>query len=174
MIKNKKIAFVCALHQSKTHRPNGFELFNDYLVSIYTSCKYPFKLFAFDNASEDKFEIENCPDNLVITRVENQYVGGCTYTWNEGIKMAIKEDYDAVIITSDDQIYDESVNNFVDTILKLIEKGSDLSIVCDQIGTPTYASDLGQVILDIIKSYKVNALDQASEIYHYANKGKCS
>jgi GT2 family glycosyltransferase len=117
MIKNKKVAFVCAIHQSETHRPNGFELFNDYLVSIYTSCKYPFKLFAFDNESDDKFEVENQPDSLVITRVDNQYKGGCTYTWNEGIKMAIKEDYDAVIITSDDQIYDESVNDFIDTIL---------------------------------------------------------
>ena len=117
MIKNKKVAFVCAIHQSETHRPNGFELFNDYLVSIYTSCKYPFKLFAFDNESDDKFEVENQPDSLVITRVDNQYKGGCTYTWNEGIKMAIKENYDAVIITSDDQIYDESVNDFIDTIL---------------------------------------------------------
>ena len=62
MIKNRKIAFVCALHQSKTHRPNGFELFNDYLTSIYTSCEYPFKLFAFDNSSDDKFEIENQPE----------------------------------------------------------------------------------------------------------------
>ena len=117
MIKNKKIAFVCALHESKAHRPNGFELFNNYLVSIYTSCKYPFKLFAFDNQSDHKFEVENQPDNLLITRVDDQYTGGCTYTWNEGIKMAIKENYDAVIITSDDQIYDESVNDFIDTIL---------------------------------------------------------
>ena len=83
MIKNKKIAFVCALHESKAHRPNGFELFNNYLVSIYTSCKYPFKLFAFDNQSDHKFEVENQPDNLLITRVDDQYTGGCTYTWNE-------------------------------------------------------------------------------------------
>ena len=117
MVKNKKVAFVCALHQSKAHRPNGFELFNDYLRSIYTSCKYPFKIFAFDNTSDDKFEIENCPDNLSITRVDDQYKGGCTYTWNEGIKQAILEDYDAVIITSDDQEYNETVNDFVDTIL---------------------------------------------------------
>tara|TARA_R110002020_G_scaffold32207_3_gene99292 strand:+ start:209 stop:910 length:702 start_codon:yes stop_codon:yes gene_type:complete len=117
MIKNKKIAFVCALHESKAHRPNGFELFNNYLVSIYTSCKYPFKLFAFDNQSDHKFEVENQPDNLLITRVDDQYTGGCTYTWNEGIKMAIKEEYDAVIITSDDQIYDKTINNFIDTIL---------------------------------------------------------
>ena len=116
MIKNKKVAFVCALHQSEIHRPNGFELFNNYLNSIYTSCKYPFKIFAFDNQSDDKFEVENKPDNLVITRVDDQYKGGCTYTWNEGIKMAIDEDYDVVIITSDDQIYDETINEFIETI----------------------------------------------------------
>ena len=117
MIKNKKVAFVVALHQSKTHRLNGFELFNELLGSLYISCEYPFKIFAFDNASDDKFEIENCPDNLSITIVDAQYKGGCTYTWNEGIKQAILEDYDVVIITSDDQIYNETVNDFVDTIL---------------------------------------------------------
>mgnify|MGYP003136124129 FL=1 len=117
MVKNKKVAFVCALHQSKAHRPQGFELFNNYLESIYKSCKYPFTVFAFDNASTEKFEIENSPENLVITRVDDQYKGGCTYTWNEGIKLAIRGDFDAVIITSDDQKYDESINNFIDTIL---------------------------------------------------------
>ena len=48
-----KIAFICTTHQSRKHRPNGFDLFNSYLESLYSSCKYPFKLFAFDNASED-------------------------------------------------------------------------------------------------------------------------
>ena len=117
MIKNKKVAFVVALHQSDIHRPNGFELFNSYLESVFTSCQYPFKIFAFDNASQDKFEVENCPDNLIITRVEDQYKGGCTYTWNEGIKKAIKEDFDVVIITSDDQVYNETINDFIDVIL---------------------------------------------------------
>ena len=63
MIKNKKVAFVVALHQSKLHRPNGFELFNDYIGSVYDSCEYPFKVFAFDNQSDHKFEVENQPDN---------------------------------------------------------------------------------------------------------------
>jgi len=117
MIKNKKVAFVVALHQSELHRANGIELFNDYITSVYQSCKYPFKVFAFDNQSDHKFEVENQPDNLTITRVDDQYKGGCTYTWNEGIKQAIKEDFDVVIITSDDQIYDYTVNDFVDVIL---------------------------------------------------------
>ena len=51
-----KIAFICTTHQSRKHRPNGFDLFNNYLESLYSNCEYPFKLFAFDNASEeDKF-----------------------------------------------------------------------------------------------------------------------
>ena len=113
-----KIAFICTTHQSKKHRPNGFDLFNNYLESLYLSCKYPFKLFAFDNASEDKFEIENPSSNLQITYVENQYKGGLTYTWNEGVKQALKENFDLMIITSDDQIIDESINNFIYDILQ--------------------------------------------------------
>ncbi len=112
-----KIAFICTTHQSQKHRPNGFSLFNDYLESLYLNCEYEFKLFAFDNASQDQFEIENNPDNLQITYIENQYKGGLTYTWNEGIKQGIKEDYDLYIITSDDQIFDKSINNFIKDIL---------------------------------------------------------
>ena len=79
----------------------------------------------------------------------------------------------AIIIRSS-WVYSEYGNNFVDTILKLIQKGSDLNIVSDQIVTPTYARDLGQAILNIIKSDKFNVFDKKSEIYHYSNEGKCS
>ena len=71
-MKNKKVAFVCAIHQSEAHRPNGFELFNDYLESIYTSCKYPFKLFVFDNESDDKFEVENFNKEYDIPEDEDE------------------------------------------------------------------------------------------------------
>ena len=113
-----KVGFVCTTHQSLMHRPNGFQLFNNYLQSLYNSCKHSFNLYAFDNASEDKFEIDDLPDNFIITRVENQYKGGLTYTWNEGVKQAINDGCDVVIITSDDQIVDETINSFIDEIRK--------------------------------------------------------
>jgi dTDP-4-dehydrorhamnose reductase len=81
--------------------------------------------------------------------------------------------YNAIIIRTS-WVFSEYGNNFVDTILKLIKKGGDLNIVSDQIGTPTYAADLGQVILTIIKSEKFNAVKQESTIYHYSNEGECS
>ena len=71
-------------------------------------------------------------------------------------------------------VYSEYGNNFVDTILKLIQKEVDLNIVSDQIGTPTYANDLGNAILSIIESEKFHAKEQESQIYHYSNSGKCN
>ena len=43
-------------------------------------------------------------------------------------------------------------------------------MVSDQIGSPTYANDLARVILQLIPLLK----NKSVEIYHYANKGKCS
>jgi len=81
--------------------------------------------------------------------------------------------FNAIIIRTS-WLYSEYGNNFVATILKLAQKNSNLKIVSDQIGTPTYAGDLAQVILKIIKSDKFNALEKGSEIYHYSNDGECS
>jgi len=81
--------------------------------------------------------------------------------------------YNAIIIRTS-WLYSEYGNNFVATILKLTQKNSNLDIVSDQIGTPTYAGDLAKVILKIINSDNFNALEKESEIYHYSNEGKCS
>ena len=60
-------------------------------------------------------------------------------------------------------------NNFVKTMLKLSESRKELSVVNDQIGTPTYAKDLALVILNIIISNNYKA-----GVYHYSNEGVCS
>jgi len=78
------------------------------------------------------------------------------------------------IIIRTSWVYSEYRNNFVATILKLAQKNSNLNIISDQVSTPTYAGDLGQVILNIIKSNKFNELKMVSEIYHYSNEGGCS
>ena len=81
--------------------------------------------------------------------------------------------FNAIIIRTS-WVYSEYGNNFVDTILKLEKNGNELNVVSDQIGTPTYASDLGLAILNIIRSEKFNRNDQESQIYHYSNKGFCN
>ncbi|MDC3391557.1 dTDP-4-dehydrorhamnose reductase [Candidatus Thioglobus sp.] len=81
--------------------------------------------------------------------------------------------FDAIIIRTS-WLYSEYGNNFVATILNLAQKNNNLNIVFDQIGTPTYASDLGQVILTIIKNEKFIVAKQETQIYHYSNAGKCN
>ena len=81
--------------------------------------------------------------------------------------------FNAIIIRTS-WVYSEYGNNFVDTILKLVKNGNELNVVSDQIGTPTYASDLGLAILNIIRSEKFNRNEQESQIYHYSNKGFCN
>ena len=81
--------------------------------------------------------------------------------------------FNAIIIRTS-WVYSEYGNNFVDTILKLEKNGNELNVVSDQIGTPTYASDLGLAILNIIRSEKFNRNEQESQIYHYSNKGFCN
>jgi len=66
-------------------------------------------------------------------------------------------------------LYSEYANNFVKTMLKLSAEHDQLNIIADQVGTPTYAIDLANVIYDIIES------DQKDYgIYHYSNEGVTS
>ena len=81
--------------------------------------------------------------------------------------------FNAIIIRTSG-VYSEYGNNFVDTILKLEKNGNELNVVSDQIGTPTYASDLGLAILTVLKSEKFNRNEQESQIYHYSNRGFCN
>jgi len=61
-------------------------------------------------------------------------------------------------------------NNFVKTMLRLGKEKKELNVVCDQIGTPTYAKDLAKTILDIIPMIKNDKVS----IYHYSNEGVLS
>lgn len=66
-------------------------------------------------------------------------------------------------------LYSEYGNNFVKTMLRLGNERSEVRVVSDQIGTPTYAGDLADVIVELI------ANDYFTPgIYHFTNEGVCS
>jgi len=80
---------------------------------------------------------------------------------------------DAIIIRTS-WLYSEYGNNFVKTMLKLGKERNELNVVSDQIGSPTYATDLAEAILKIISNKNYQNKEQLTEIYHYSNKGKVS
>ena len=69
-------------------------------------------------------------------------------------------------------LFSEYGNNFLKTMLRLGEDRDELSIVGDQVGSPTYAQDLAKVIVIITNRLKDNSF--ASGIYHYCGFTSCS
>jgi dTDP-4-dehydrorhamnose reductase len=71
-------------------------------------------------------------------------------------------------------LYSEYGTNFVQKILQQGIKKKEVSVVNDQIGSPTFAKDLALAILKIInqKGYIIN--DEETNIYHFANTGNIS
>jgi dTDP-4-dehydrorhamnose reductase len=78
------------------------------------------------------------------------------------------------IIIRTSWVYSEYGNNFVKTMLRLGKERNELNVVDDQIGSPTYATDLAGAILEITKNKEFREEDQATQIYHYSNKGEIS
>ena len=72
-------------------------------------------------------------------------------------------------------LYSEFGNNFVKTMLRLGRERDQLTVVEDQVGSPTYATDLARVLLTIVDQelLKQSETEQPA-IYHYANEGVCS
>lgn len=66
-------------------------------------------------------------------------------------------------------LYSENGNNFMKTMIKLSKDRELLAVVADQIGTPTYARDLAETILNIITTN-----NKQYGIYNYSNEGVAS
>lgn len=68
-------------------------------------------------------------------------------------------------------LYSEFGKNFLKTMWNLTATKSELKVVFDQTGTPTYAYDLAKAIFEIIESRKYEG---CGGTYHYSNEGVCS
>ena len=75
------------------------------------------------------------------------------------------------IIIRTSWLYSEFGKNFVKTMLNLISTKPQLKVVFDQVGTPTFAFDLANTILDIIEC---EIDDTNYGIYNYSNEGVTS
>lgn len=74
-------------------------------------------------------------------------------------------------------LYSEFGKNFCKTMMELTAVKSELKVVFDQVGTPTYALDLAKaisVVLADYKDYMGSVYYPKCGIYHYSNEGVCS
>ena len=126
--------------------------------------KYQVKLlhistdFVFDGKKQTPYIETDMPNPLGVY--------GASKWQGERYIQEVMEDY-FIIRTS--WLYSEYGNNFMKTMLRLSETREEISVVSDQIGAPTYAGDLAEVLIKIILSSSTNY-----GVYHYSNSGAIS
>ncbi len=79
-------------------------------------------------------------------------------------ELAVSSILDKYFIVRIAWVFGKNGNNFVKTMLNLSKKHSSLRVVCDQIGTPTYTSDLAELLVDMCETEKYG-------YYHATNEG---
>ncbi len=89
-----------------------------------------------------------------------------------GEKYALLHPGSMIIRTS--WLYSSFGNNFVKTILRNAAEKESLKVVFDQTGTPTYAADLADAIMNIISGVIRNQLAMNSGIFNFSNEGACT
>lgn len=84
---------------------------------------------------------------------------------------AIKSSGCEYVIIRTSWLYSSFGNNFLKTMQRLTAEKESIKVVFDQVGTPTYAGDLANVIYTIIQR---DEADIRKQIYHFSNEGVCS
>ncbi|MBA4155495.1 dTDP-4-dehydrorhamnose reductase [Flavobacterium sp.] len=86
---------------------------------------------------------------------------------------AIQETWHKHFIIRTSWVYSQFGNNFMKTMLRLASERDSLSVVNDQIGTPTHAVDLAQALMSIITKCQTELVGVFG-IYNFSNEGQCS
>ena len=115
--------------------------------------------YVFNGAGNEAFE----EDNISCLQPLNFY----GKTKFEGEKAIISSGCNYIIFRTS-WVYSEKGRNFVNTMIRLLQEKEELSIVSDQIGSPTYAKDIASYTITMINKKFI------SGIYHLTNSGYCS
>ncbi|HXL57590.1 MAG TPA: dTDP-4-dehydrorhamnose reductase [Chitinophagaceae bacterium] len=90
-----------------------------------------------------------------------------------GEQLALENNPETIVIRSS-WVYSVYGHNFVKTMLHLMKERATLNVVNDQFGSPTYAKDLAEAILQIITNCSLLIANCLPGIYHFSNDGVIS
>lgn len=118
---------------------------------IYISTDY-----VFDGKGDKPFEVTDKPNPI-------NYYGQTKY---EG-ELEVQNLIDRYFIVRISWVFGSNGNNFVKTMLRLGKERDEISVVADQVGSPTYTYDLSKLLVEMIETDKYGT-------YHATNEGYCS
>lgn len=117
---------------------------------LYVSTDY-----VFDGQKQGAYDADD-PKNPLGVYGSTKYLGELECRGVEGL-----------FIVRLSWVFGKNGGNFVKTMLKLAETKPEISVVCDQVGSPTYTRDAARTICDILSTDRYGA-------YHVSNEGTCS
>ena len=112
--------------------------------------------YVFSGEGTEPFETDTLPSPC-------NYYG---VTKHEG-EIAAMNECERCFVVRISWVFGENGRNFVKTMLRLAKERAEISVVCDQIGSPTYTKDLAKLLCEMIKTEKYG-------VYHATNEGFCS
>lgn len=112
--------------------------------------------YVFEGTGDQAYEV-NDP-------IAPQSVYGLTKAQGEEAVLSLMQRYFIVRIS---WVFGENGHNFVRTMLRLGAEKKEITVVDDQIGSPTYTADLAVLLGDMIQTEKYG-------VYHATNEGYCS
>lgn len=112
--------------------------------------------YVFNGKGETPFEVDSPRDGLSV-------YGRSKSVGEDFVREFCKESF----IIRISWAFGINGNNYIKTMLRLAETKTELNIVCDQIGSPTYMKDLSKLICDMMETDKYGT-------YHATNEGFCS
>ena len=118
---------------------------------IYISTDY-----VFDGTKDGKYT-ENDETNPINIYGESKLIG----------EKYVQEIVEKYYIVRTSWVFNIKGKNFIETMLSLSKTNNQLSIVNDQIGSPTYTRDLARLLVDMLETNKYG-------LYHATNEGYCS
>lgn len=118
---------------------------------IYISTDY-----VFDGTKDGEYT-ENDETNPINIYGESKLAG----------EKYVQEILDKYYIVRASWVFNINGKNFIETMLRLSKANNQLSIVNDQIGSPTYTKDLSRLLVDMLETSKYG-------LYHATNEGYCS
>ncbi len=115
---------------------------------LYVSTDY-----VFEGTGDRPYEVDD--------PVNPQNVYGASKLAGE---LAVKSLLEKYFIVRTSWVFGKNGNNFVKTMLRLAETKTEVNVVCDQVGSPTYTADLAPLLCDMVQTDRYG-------VYHATNEG---
>jgi dTDP-4-dehydrorhamnose reductase len=157
-----------AVDRAEDEPDKAFAINRDAVKNLVSVCEnHEIKLIHF--STDYVFDGSHSTPYKETDKVSPQSVYGLSKLAGEN--EIINSDISALIIRTS-WLYSRFGNNFVKSMLRLGKTREHLSVVFDQIGTPTNALDLASATISCLS--QINTWKNKQEVYHFSNEGVTS